>query len=126
KSVRRRLLKKHLTRSKKRVVRYSLLTANIAILGVVIGFVTSSPSTSPSEAQSAALGASDSRIADPLDQLSSADIAVHVARMANLDETTSVVNHADSMNAQLAIAPIDESVAPKPQIVSTDLKSKQD
>lgn len=123
------MFKKHLARSKKRVVRYGLLTANIAILGVVVAFVTSGPSESSPMAQNSIVGAgsaSDAKIADPLDQLSSADIAVHVARMANLDETVSVVNHADSVNAQLAIAPVDESVAPKPQIVSTDLKSKQD
>lgn len=104
------------------------MTANLAILGVVAGFVTTSSSSGDSStSQNSVLSATeDARIADPLDQLSSADIAVHVARMANLDETVSVVNHADSVNAQMAVAPMDESVAPKPQIVTTDLKSKQD
>ncbi len=64
--------------------------------------------------------------ANPLDQLSSADIAVHVAKMTRLDETVAVVNHADSVNAQLAVSPAENSVVAKPQIVNTELKSKKD
>lgn len=109
------------------MVRYGLLTANLAILGIVLAFVTSSPANGPISVQNSIFNETqDTAIADPLDQLSSADIAVHVARMANLDEMTSVVNHADSMNAQLAVAPVDDTIAPKPQIVTTDLKSKKD
>lgn len=61
-----------------------------------------------------------------MDQLSSADIAVNVALMADLDETVAVVNHADSVNAQMAVTSSDESVAARPQIVSTNLKSRKD
>ncbi len=96
------------------------------LLLVVVGFVTKTPSEGTITGQNSAVRTENSQIASPLDQLSSADIAVHVARMANLDETTSVVNHADSVNAQMAIAPVDEVVAPKPQIVTSALKSKQD
>lgn len=113
-------------RSRKRVVRFSILTANIALLLVVVGFVTNTPSSGSIIGQNSAAISSNPEVASPLDQLSSADIAVHVARMANLDETVSVVNHADSVNAQLAVAPVDEVVAPKPQIVTSTLKSKQD
>lgn len=122
-----RLFKKHTARSRKRLVRWSLLVANIAILGVVTLLVTSSPTPNSMSVQGSIIKESDSAvIADPLDQLSSADIAVHVARMANLAETPSVINHADSVNAKLAVAPVDDAIAPKPQIVSTDLKSKKD
>ncbi len=110
------------------MVRYSLLAANVVLLGVVVGFVSSGPSSGSAVRQNA-IGRptdGDTTAANPLDQLSSADIAVHVARMANLDETTAVVNHADSVNAQLTVAPAEEAVAAKPQIVATDLKSKND
>lgn len=126
--VHRRLFKKHILRSKKRVVRYSLLFANLVLLGAVVVFVSSGPSAGGTARQNAAAKPSDAgtTAANPLDQLSSADIAVHVARMTGLDETTAVVNHADSVNAQLAVSPAENSIVAKPQIVATDLKSKKD
>jgi N-acetylmuramoyl-L-alanine amidase len=110
------------------MVRYGLLGANVALLIAVVGFVSSGP-TSNETVVSHALSkptTATSIAANPLDQLSSADIAVHVARMTQLDETTAVINHADSVNAQLTVAPAEESVVAKPQIVATDLKSKKD
>ncbi len=91
----------------------------------MVGFVTHTPANGNLAAQNNKVF-SDDAIANPLDQLSSADIAVHVARMTNLDEAIAVANHADSVNAQLAVAPVDEAVAPKPQIVASSLKSKKD
>lgn len=97
------------------------------LLAVVTVFVTSGPASEGNAAHSsAALRSNDAEMLSPLDQLSSADIAVHVARMANLDETVSVVNHADSVNAQMAVSSDDDTVAQKPQIVTSSLKSKQD
>lgn len=63
---------------------------------------------------------------NPLDQLSSADIAVHVARLTGLPESTAVVNHADTVNIQLTVATANDAVVAKPQVVSTDLKSRRD
>lgn len=125
-SKRRLLSKQRVFKSRKRTVRFSILSANIILLLVVVGFVTKTPTNGAVTAQNNALLSENSQVASPLDQLSSADIAVHVARMAGLDETVSVVNHADSVNAQLAVAPVDEVVAPKPQIVTSALKSKKD
>lgn len=62
----------------------------------------------------------------PLDNLSSADVAVHVARLTGLQEATAVVNKADTFNAELAVAGADDQVVVKPQIVGTSLKSKKD
>ena len=64
--------------------------------------------------------------AKPLDSLSSADVAVHVARMTGLQEATAVVNKADSVNAQLSVATPDDAVVAKPQIIGAGLKSKKD
>lgn len=63
---------------------------------------------------------------NPLDELSSADIAVNVARVSGLEEANSVTNKADTANAGLDIASTDDKLITKPQIVSTSLKSKDD
>lgn len=63
---------------------------------------------------------------NPLDELSSADIAVNVARVSGLEEANSVTNKADTVNAGLDIASTDDKLITKPQIVSTSLKSKDD
>lgn len=62
----------------------------------------------------------------PLDQLSSADIAVHVARMTSLPEAVAVTNQADSEATQLAITATETKVVAKPQVVATSLKSAKD
>lgn len=63
---------------------------------------------------------------DPLDQLSSADIAVNLALMTNLPESTAVINQADSVGAELAVPPAHTTVISKPQVVATTLKSRLD
>ena len=65
-------------------------------------------------------------LANPLDQLSSADIAQSVANLANLPEATAVRNQAETVNAELAVAPAQNAVTPKPQVVTTTLKSRKD
>lgn len=49
-----------------------------------------------------------------------------MARITNLPESLSVVNRADSVNAQLAVIPADDTVVAKPQVVTTELKSYKD
>jgi surface antigen len=117
---------KYFRRSKKRVVRYSLLTLNIVLLVAVIGFIISHSGNSAPVGQNALLDSRSESLANPLDQLSSADIAVHIALAARLDQRVSVSNKADSVNAQLALVPADDRVIAKPQVVATALKSKQD
>jgi surface antigen len=58
--------------------------------------------------------------------LSSADVAVNVARLARLDEAAAVTEKADTVNTQLAVSSSDDNVVAKPQIVSTALKSSKD
>lgn len=69
---------------------------------------------------------SQTEAGNPLDTLSGADIAVHLAAMAHLDETTAVVNTADTASAQLSVVSNDSQVVAKPQIVNTTIKSKTD
>lgn len=60
-------------------------------------------------------------MANPLDQLSSADIAQTVAQVNSLPETTAIANQAQSQAADLAIASTNNNVITKPQVVSTTL-----
>lgn len=114
---------------RKRIIRYSLLISNIVLLGVVTYFVTSTNANTSNTHQNSvadALTANSTQISGPLDQVSSADIAVHIARTTGLPEATSVVNHADSVSANETTVPADISVLAKPQIVSGTLASRKD
>lgn len=109
------------------MVRYGILGSNAALILVVGMFVVDvnkSQSSSSGIVQSQSIfQAEDSK---PLDTLSSADVAVHVARLTGMQESTAVVNKADTVNAQLAVASNDDSVVVKPQIIGAGLKSKKD
>lgn len=114
-------------KSRKRLIRYGLFTANLALFIVVVAFVVQSPSATSTSSQNSLISANVANSADnPLDQLSSADIAVHVASLTRLTEVNAVKNQADSENAQLAITPADDKVVAKPQVVATARKSNKD
>lgn len=122
----RRLNKK----SQKRLIRLSIVTANLALIAVVGGAilqVTSGASKNPGNYSAQALLTSDSNNdVKPLDTLASTDVAVHISRLVQLEESTAVVNKADTASASLAVSSADDQVLSKPQIVSTALKSKKD
>lgn len=65
-------------------------------------------------------------MSNPLDQVSSADIAVTVSRMSGLAESTAVKNQSESDGAQLTAAPVTDNVVAKPQVSATSFKSKKD
>jgi surface antigen/LysM repeat protein len=123
----------HRTSTRRRLVRYGLLGFNAVLLFGVLAFVligqhSSGASTKP---ERSALAMSDAPVSshsvvNPLDQVSSADIAMNVATMSGLSETTSVSNQAASVNIELTVAPATASIVSKPQVVSTSLKSKKD
>lgn len=120
----RTLIRHRFLRSRKKMVRLGLVSANVAVLAIVVVFILNAPTLQ----QSLSAGAiSDPQsVSGPLDQLSSADIAVNVARIANLAEAASVVNHADSVNAQLTSVQTEEQVIEKPIIASAPLPSRRD
>ena len=97
----------------------------MALLAVVF-FVTNNPDSGNAVRQNALTSASATANANPLDQLSSADIAVHVSRMVALPESVAVTNQADSEATQLAITATETKVVAKPQVVATSLKSAKD
>lgn len=115
-------------KSRKRLIRYGLLAANMALLAVVVAFVINNPNANhQSTSQNSLVSANSSEIAsNPLDQLSSADIAVNVASMTGLKETNAVRSQADSESAQLSVTPADDKVVARPQIIATARKSNKD
>lgn len=113
-------------RSRKRIVRYGLLTANLALLVAVVWFVTNNPNHDVSAGQGILNSETNTVATNPLDQLSSADIAVNVSRLVRLEEATAVTNQADSESVLLAVSPADDVVVAKPQIVSTNSFSRRD
>lgn len=116
--------------AKRRFVRYSLITANLAILAGVAFFVAGGASHAAgptSDASRLTPAAMDSNsISGPLDQLSSVDIAVNIARTTALPEAVAVTNQSDSAKVTADIAAADTAVVAKPQIVSTATKSIND
>jgi N-acetylmuramoyl-L-alanine amidase len=111
---------------RQRVIRYSLVIGNAAILVAVVAFViTSSHGDHPTTA--AVLSARDSEVAsNPVDGLTSYDIASNVARVADLPEITLINNQAQSARVSLAVSAGDTNVVAKPQILMTALKSRKD
>jgi N-acetylmuramoyl-L-alanine amidase len=115
----------NIMRSKKRLVRSGLVFANILLLTGVVWFVSTAPSLRQTISTDN-INSAPAEVLGPLDQLSSVDIAVNVARMVSLPQTASVTNLADSVNAQLISAQSDEQSTTKPIIASAPLPSKKD
>ncbi len=113
--------------NRKRFLRVGLVASNVAILAIVLAFVLHKPqegSTRPLAAIGSASATPEA--ANPLDQLSSADIAQTVAQVNSLPEATAVANQAQSEAANIAMAATSNNVISKPQVVTTALKSKAD
>lgn len=111
--------------ARKRLIRYGLIAANIAVLGTVVAFVINGSHGSSPKVAAGAL-ADSSTAANPVDGLTAYDIAANVARMADLPESNAINNQAQSAQVAVAVSTSDTSVVAKPQIVATALKSRQD
>jgi surface antigen len=114
--------------SRKKLIRWSIVAGNITLLIVVGAFVLynrSASQTVRASTLSSAVATANSA-SNPMDTLSSAQIALTAAQITHLSELTAIRNQADSDSLILAVAPSDSSVLAKPQLVSTAQKSKQD
>lgn len=98
--------------------------SNAVILAGILLFVLQGPKT---ESMSAPILNSNPKpaVANPVDQVSSADIALTVARMGSLPETTAINNQAQSQAVD-AVLLSSNSLLNKPQVVATALKSSAD
>lgn len=112
--------------TRRKTIRVALLVSNVAILVAVAAFVLHDPKTDSTAKVSALSVSTGSLPANPLDQLSSADIALTVARMSSLPESTAITNQAQSQAVTLAAAAASDTLTTKPQVVATTLKSSAD
>ncbi len=103
----------------------AILASNLIILAIIAMIVLQNPHAATQTAP-ALDSTSTAPVTNPLDQVSSADIALTVARMNSLPETTAINNQAQSQAADIAIASTDNSVTAKPEVVATALKSRAD
>lgn len=110
--------------SQRRTIRYGLLVGNFLVLASIIAFVVHDTGA-PNVALQPFLSASNSATVDPLDQLSSADIAANISRAAQLPEATAVTNQADTVKAEMAVT-ANNNVVTKPQVIAAALKSRRD
>lgn len=112
-------------RYRKRLIRYSLLAGNLAIVAVAIFFVVRDPSSNAIKRNVSSV--TDAQASNPLDTLSAADIAANASIMAGLPETGFIINYADSVRTDLT-TPIssDTEIVAKPQILSSAVKTKAD
>lgn len=114
--------------SRRKFTRWSIVGGNVLLLMIVGAFVLynrSASQTVRASTLSSAIATANSA-SNPLDSLSSAQIALTAAQITHLSELTAVRNQADSDSLILNQAPSDSSVLAKPQLVSTAQKSKQD
>lgn len=108
--------------TRRQLVRVGLVAANVCILAIILAFVVPHPKAE----QSISTSTADTAVANPLDQLSSVDIAQTVAQLNALPETVAITNQAQSQAAEVAIAASNNNVVSKPQVVDTALKSRAD
>jgi surface antigen len=113
---------------RKKILRTGIVGLNVVLLAIVIGVMLMQPDSGPVTKSAAAVAKSQNGAASsPLDQLSSANIALTVARMSNLPETTAITNQADSEDIELSqSSTVDSTVTSKPQIVASAFKSSKD
>ena len=130
---RKRLFVRASRKLKKKTVRNSLLAVNVLVLFIVFAFIVHNTTSAQVNNQAAITNtvngvSGSSSQTNPLDQLSSAQIAVQVARMTGIYEATSVTNLADSQAATTNVVPSDSQVISKPTVIATgnDAKSNQD
>jgi len=112
---------------RRKKIRWGLIAGNCLLLLAIGLFILDNrgPSqTIRSSTINSATSTANSQ-SSPLDQLSSTQIALQAAQLVNLPEVTSVRNQADSERV-LSFIPNDSTTLSKPQVVSTNLKSKLD
>lgn len=115
-------------RTRRLYIRWGIISGNLLLLlliGIFVLINRSASQTIRSGTLNSAVTTTSS-LSNPLDQLSSDQIALQAAQMTNLPELTMVRNRADSAGALLSVVPNDSTTLAKPQIVSTAEKSRYD
>jgi surface antigen len=117
----------HRKSSKRHAFRAGLVLSNLAVLALIVSIVLPSPHAAPGAQANALANVNTEKAVNPLDQVSSADIALTVARLSSLPESTAINNQAESQAVALATPSVTGgNVTAKPMVVSTALKSSAD
>ncbi|HVS78791.1 MAG TPA: LysM peptidoglycan-binding domain-containing protein [Candidatus Saccharimonadales bacterium] len=114
---------------RRKFIRGGLIVGNLLLLlvvGLFIFFNRSASQTVRANTLSGAVTTADESATNPLDTLSSAQIALTAAQLGHLPELTVIRNQADSDSLILDVPPSDSSSLSKPQLVATAEKSRQD
>ena len=122
-----KVYKKRILKFKKSFFKHAFVFANLILIAAVISIVWVGHNRSEAvNNQSLLSQPSNDQAASPLDALSAADIAANIARATSIPEAVAVSNQADSANAQVLSASVDQSVVTKPQLVAGGAKTKSD
>jgi len=114
--------------SRRKLIRLGIIAGNLLLLVGIGVFILANRSASQTIRSGTvnSIVTTTNSLRDPLDSVSSSQIAVHAAGATDLPELTAVRNQADSESTQLAVSSSDNSIVAKPQLVNTGLKSKKD
>ncbi len=115
-----------LQHGRRRFIRYSLLVVNIIFLGVVVSIVLQSKEKQNQTTTASFNLISQQEVSDPIDTLTSADIAWSVVNMSAMAEAESIAHNLDAEGVKKSIVPSGAQAIAKPQIIETQLKSKYD
>ncbi len=110
---------------RKNYFKYLLIVGNVVVLSLIVLVVVTNNNNFTSRGSINSITSINTQSTiNPLDQVSSADIALTVAQMTNLPEAVPISNQADTQQAEIAMAATDNNVVSKPQVVLTALKSR--
>ncbi len=121
--------KSRVRKTKRTMLRHAFVFANVVLIIFVTAIVWTGNNKATTQKQAIVnpiTTSSAQTSSAAIDEISSADIAVNIARSANLAETDSVTNQADSYGAQLSGVTKEETVITKPQLVNGGAKSRND
>ena len=120
-------IKRRFFKSKRRVVRYGLVIVNVALFFGISSFIIANRPGSSSTPASTLLSTTISdELTDPLDQVSSVDIAFNISLITGIPEASTLVHEIDAESVKDDVVISGSQTISKPQIVKTDLKSKND
>jgi peptidoglycan endopeptidase LytE len=106
--------------------KHIFFAANLVLLSVVSGYVLTSQSSTQTNTTASYSALANTSVQNPLDKLSSADIAFTIAQMTDLQESAAVAHEKDAETTRVTIASADPLVTAKPNIITTDIKTLSD
>lgn len=113
-------------KSKKRlgfIKKSFIVVTNVAIVVTIVALTTTK--SNPTSARDLIVDDSQTT-ASPLDDVSSSDIAVSVAKLTDLPEASYVIDAADSAKLQIDAIVVEKDIVEKPQVITSTVKTIDD